>query len=336
MENENQNENHNTVSVEEVNDVRSKKTIWILSIVCILVVVFVSYFNLVSPPSDFPQYSIVTISSGENLGSVVKDFKFKKIIRSPVVFQSLVVLFGGEKRVIAGDYLLENRENAFQLAHRIVRGNFGMEEVKVTIPEGFSVNDIGQVLEKKLVTFDKAKFLKYAGGKEGYLFPDTYFFPPTATSSQVVLQMENNFDQHIKPFENEINNSGHSEIDIIKMASILENEAKIDADRKIVAGILWKRIKIGMALQVDSTLRYVTGRTSSQLTVDDLKMSSPYNTYIYKNLPPTPICNPGMDAIISALEPTSTQYLYFLTGRDGKMYYAKTFEEHIKNKQKYL
>jgi UPF0755 protein len=92
----------------------------------------------------------------------------------------------------------------------------------------------------------------------------------------------------------------------------------------------------GMPLQVDATLTYITGRTSAEITQDDLNLESPYNSYLYKGLPPTPISNPGVESIEAALNPTTTPYFYFLTGDDGKMYYAKTFDEHTKNKAKYI
>jgi UPF0755 protein len=294
------------------------------------------YFLFISPPANFLQYTIVIIVPGETLTDIVQQFKTDHIIRSSTTFQSLVILFGGEKRVIAGDYLLEDRQNSVIVALRLLRGDFGMVEVKVTIPEGFSVSDIGDVLEQKLVQFDKAQFLSDAKNEEGYLFPDTYFFPPTATSSEIILRMQNNFDEKIKQFEPAIATSTHSKSDIIKMASILEGEATSTHDRQIVAGILWSRIGQKIPLQVDSTFKYINGKTSEQLTVDDLKIDSRYNTYKYVGLPPTPIDNPGADAISAALNPIKTKYVYFLTGRDGAMHYATTLADHDKNIIKYL
>lgn len=294
------------------------------------------YFLCIFSPSDFPKGSIVVISSGENLKKITQDFKQKHIIKSAVVFQSLVIVLGGEKRVMAGDYLLQNSENAVVLAYRIVHGDFGMSEVKVTIPEGFSVADISNLLEQKLVRFNRDQFLKDTQHLEGYLFPDTYFFPPTASSSDIVLRMKNNFNMKIEPLRVDITQSGHSESDIVKMASILEGEATSTTDRQIVAGILWNRIKQKLPLQVDATFKYINGKTTETLTLDDLKINSPYNTYVYRGLPPTPINNPGIDSISAAMHPIQTKYMYFLTGKDGVMHYAVTFDEHKNNKEKYL
>ncbi len=120
------------------------------------------------------------------------------------------------------------------------------------------------------------------------------------------------------------------------MASILEDEANTLEDKRIIAGILWKRLKLKMPLQVDSTLRYTTGKSSGELTKADLSANNPYNTYVNKGLPPTPISNPGLDSIRAAITPTNTSYLYFLSDKNGNMHYAETFEEHKQNRINYL
>jgi len=120
------------------------------------------------------------------------------------------------------------------------------------------------------------------------------------------------------------------------MASIIEAEARTTESRRIISGILWKRISLGMPLQVDSTFVYINGKNTYELTSDDLKIDSPYNTYVYKGLPPTPIGNPGLDAILAALYPKTSKYLYFLSSKSGDMYYATTFEQHKRNKELYL
>ena len=120
------------------------------------------------------------------------------------------------------------------------------------------------------------------------------------------------------------------------MASIIEREAITPEARRIVSGILWKRIKMGMPLQVDATFAYVNGKNTYELTAEDLHIDSKYNTYEYKGLPPGPICNPGLDSIIATIEPTATPYLYYLSEKNGTMHYAKTFEEHKMNKVKYM
>ncbi|QQG42388.1 MAG: endolytic transglycosylase MltG [Candidatus Giovannonibacteria bacterium] len=209
-------------------------------------------------------------------------------------------------------------------------------EAAVTIPEGYSVRQIGEALEKAGL-FSKDEFVLEAQKHEGYLFPDTYRFYKTAKPEQVIAKMRDNFNKKITPeILAEAKSSGKTLEQIIIMASLLEEEVKSTADRKIVAGILWKRLRLGMGLNVDAALTYVLGKPSGELTEADLKYDSSYNTYRYRGLPPGPISNPGMDAILAALRPTGSEYFYYLTDKGGKTHYAKTLEEHALNKYKYL
>lgn len=294
------------------------------------------YFSFWRAPADFPVQTIMSVKSGESLEETTQKFATLSLIRSPFVFRSLVILLGGEKKVTAGDYLLSNRESPLTLAWRIIEGRFGMDPIKVTLPEGLNVSELSGLLVKNLVDFNVKDFEEHAKSEEGYLFPDTYFFPPTAKPSDVISRMQDNFDEKIETIKKDIEAFGKPLSDVVIMASILEGEAKDTESRQIVAGILWKRISIDMPLQVDATFKYINGKDSSNLTLDDLKIESDYNTYTNRGLPPTPINNPGLDALLAAVTPTKTDYLYFLTGKDGKMYYAKTFEAHKDNKEKYL
>jgi UPF0755 protein len=148
--------------------------------------------------------------------------------------------------------------------------------------------------------------------------------------------MNDNFKLKIKSLDNEIKNFNKPLSDIIKMASIIEEEGKTKESREIISGILWKRISLKMPLQVDSSFKYINGKVTSNLTTEDLKIDSPYNSYIKLGLPPTPISNPGLMAIKATISPKNSPYLYFLTGKDGNMYYSISFDEHVINKQKYL
>ena len=195
---------------------------------------------------------------------------------------------------------------------------------------------ISNLLSDKLHNFSAEEFLKHAPIEEGYFFPDTYFFALDATTDEVIIAFHKNFEEKIKSVKGEILASGHSQKEIVTMASILEEEARTTQDWQTISSILWKRIKIGMPLQVDSTLSYVVGRISSELTTKDLKMKSPYNTYTNKGLPPTPIANPGLKTIVAAATPTSTPYLYYLSDQNGDIHYAATFAEHVQNRHTYL
>src|SRR3989344_3809800 len=187
-------------------------------------------------------------------------------------------------------------------------------EVAVTIPEGLNTGQIGEILERAGL-FPQSEFIIAAEKEEGFLFPDTYRFYKASEPEQVVARMRENFDKKITPeILDEIKRQNKTLRGIIIMASLLEEEVQSTEDRKLAAGILWKRLKLGMGLNVDSAP----------------------DTYRYRGLPPGPISNPGMDAILAAVYPEPSPYLYYLSGKDGKTHYAKTLEEHALNKYKYL
>jgi UPF0755 protein len=189
-----------------------------------------------------------------------------------------------------------------------------IKSISVTIPEGFDLNQIADVFSSKLPNFNQSRFFLETENLEGYLFPDTYFFLNNANDENVLRSMNENFVKKITPLLPEIVSSGKNEKDVIIMASIIEREAKADADRRIISGILWQRIKLGIPLEVDAAPE----------------------TYKTKGLPENPICNPGLSAITAAIYPQSSLYLYYLYDKNGVAHYAKSFAEHEMNIKKYL
>lgn len=272
------------------------------------------YFFFLSAPGDFPLRAVVRVEKGSSLHSVSLKLKDEHIIRSRIVFEAFVILLGHEKRVISTDYYFENKLPVWQVARRIGRGEHNMAPVVITIPEGFDMNQIADTAVPALVNFNKDKFLIEARKLEGYLFPDTYFFLTNADEGDVIKSMSDNFSKKITPLFPEIVSAGKTEKDIITMASIIEKESKGNADRGIISGILWKRISIGMPLQVDAAS----------------------STYEVKGLPEGPIGNPGLEAIKAAIHPQSSPYLYYLHDKYGNIHYAKSFAEHKQNINKYL
>lgn len=266
-----------------------------------------------SPPKDFPTGQIVSVPEGLGLYSVGETLKKERVIRSPFWFRAMAILMGGERRLQAGEYYLPEPQPVALIAWRILHGGHEIETVKVTVPEGFTVGKISKLFGSRFSFFDNAVFERTA--PEGYLFPDTYFVPVTATASSTVKLMRDNFTRKVSELTPEIEKSKKSLESIIVMASLIEGETKTQKDRELVSEILWKRLKIGMPLQVDVEKK----------------------TYEFQGLPSSPINNPGLASIKAAIYPAaSTPYLYYLTGHDGKMYYAKTFEEHKTNIAKYL
>lgn len=316
----------------------SLKNHWKLGIIIFLALTVILYV-LISPLGetiDFPINSIYTVKKGTGLNSLAMDLKDKNIIKSPFYFKVFSVLFGGTKGIIAGDYVLDEPEGVISLAQRISHGDFKLVPVKITFPEGLNIFEMSKLISDKFSMISKQDFLTAASQSEGYLFPDTYLFLPNITAEKMVMEMKDNYQKNIFTIADLMKNFKKSESDIIKMASILEEEARTEETRRIVADILWRRIAIGMPLQVDASFKYINGKVTKDLSLDDLKNNSPYNSYVYKGLPPTPISNPGLEAIKDALTPIKTDYLYFLTDREGEMHYAKTFAEHVRNKEMYL
>jgi UPF0755 protein len=302
-----------------------------------VVFVFIFYLAFISSPAYFPINTTYNLKSGQTLSLVASNFSEKRIIRSEFWFKSFVYIFSlGESKIIEGSYYLSDRQNVITIAWRVSRGLLDVIPFKVVIREGLNNREIADIFSSKLSTFEKDKFLKLAEKLEGYLFPDTYSVTANMDEEQVIKMMNDNFNRKIKEFENEILLSGRTLVDIIKTASILEGEARTFESRIIISGILWKRLSINMPLQVDCSFKYINGKTSATLSLEDLKFDSPYNSYLYRGLPPTAISNPGLMAIKASIMPVKTDYLYFLTDDEGNMHYAKTHDEHVSNKEKYL
>src|SRR3989338_610652 len=280
----------------------------------IIAVLFLFFFLFLSAPADFPPGTIFKVEQGKSLRGVSLQLKREHIIRSRTAFEAFVIIFGREKGVISSDYFFENKLPVYEVARRISKGEHHITQVKITIPEGFNNLEIADIFDTKLIYFDKDKFLSSALGQEGKLFPDTYYFFVTDSETEVIKSMSENFEKKITPIRPEILLSGKTEKQIITMASIIEREAKGDADRGFISGILWKRIAVGMPLQADAAPE----------------------TYKVKGLPKNPISNPGLEAINSAINPQNSSYLYYLHDKDGNIHYAKNFEEHKANKLKYL
>ena len=302
----------------------------------IIIILFVSLYFSALPPKDFPLNKIVTIEKGMSLSEISSLLEDEHLIKSKTTFKVCAVLSGIGKGTMAGDYLFQKPVSACKIADRIIRGVFGIPTVKVTIPEGSSNKEISLILEKNLSGFNAPLFEEGIANEEGYLFPDTYLFSSRASEKDVEKALNDNFQTKIAPLQSDIAKSGHSEKDIIIMASILEREARTPEDQAIVSGILWKRIAISVPLQVDAPFYYLLGKESNELTISDFKTKSPYNTSTILGLPEGQIGNPGLQAIRAAIFPKKTDFLYYLSDKNGVMHYAKTFEEHKANKSRYL
>jgi len=297
-----------------------------------LIALFLAFLFLI-PPGGFPNDRVIVINEGESFGELASSLERENIVRSAFALRVLARLTGTDDTVNTGRYLFQNPIGSAAVLSRLATGEHGIPTVRVTFPEGTSVREMGKILEGAIAGFNEASWEATAKGKEGYLFPDTYDFFKDATIEEILNRMRDNFDARTKDIQLEISEKGLHLDRIIIMASLIEKEANTEEDRHLVSGILWSRIEEGVALQVDAVFPYIRKNPDHVPNGDDPELESPYNTYLNRDLPPGPITNPGLDAIDAALHPTATDYFYYLTGVDGKMYYAESFEEHKTNQQ---
>jgi UPF0755 protein len=303
----------------------------------VVAIILVGGYALVfAPPSNFPSGDIVVIGRGASVSEISKQLSDAGIIKYPTVLTLVLRISEASSSVKSGVYLFKFPENTFAVARRLSTGEYGLPPVRVTFPEGVTVLDISKKISEALPLILAKDIIALGKSQGGYLFPDTYLFTLDATAESVVKTMRANFDVKIGPLSEDIKASGHSISDIVTMASLIEKEVRTNENKKIVAGILWNRLKLGMPLQVDAVFGYIFNRDTYSPSFEDLKVDSPYNTYIHTGLPPSPINNPGLESIQAVINPTKTDYLYYLTGSDDKMHYAVTYAGHQANQRKYL
>ena len=292
------------------------------------------FFLVTLPPFDFKAGN-VTITQGESATDIASALSKAGVIRSQLVFRVFLRLAGSDARVQAGTYKFSRPESVTSIERRLLVGDYGIPFVRLTFVEGFTVREAAEQVAAAL-PISEQEFLDAATPYEGYLFPDTYMIQVSSTAGDVVKKMRDAFTSRVAKLDQSGKASGHTISDIVIMASIIEREARSDESRKIVSGILWNRIERNMPLQVDAVFGYIFDRATYSPTLKDLKVNSPYNTYTHKGLPPGPISNPGISALTAAANPADTPYLYYLTGRDGRMHYATNYLAHKANLYAYL
>ncbi|MGD0576571.1 MAG: endolytic transglycosylase MltG [Candidatus Staskawiczbacteria bacterium] len=326
-----------------------KKILSVAGIFLLLVLFFVCFEIYVPINSGSHETIIYTVQKGWGENKIAGDLQKLGIIRSSYFFKFYNTVSLQRSSLQAGRYNLSPRDSIYDIAKKMAQGDVIKDNV--VILEGWTVFDIGKYLQSKGIC-DQDYFISLAqkdysnqfdfladkpksAGLEGYLFPDTYQISKDETCEDILNLMLNNFGEKLTPdLRAEIKNQKKSIFDIVTMASLLEKEVRTLSDKKIVSGILWKRISIGMPLQLDCTVNYVTGKSDASCTIADTKINSPYNTYMHPGLPKGPISNPGIDSITAAIYPTATNYWYYLS--DGKTIFSETLEQQNAAKAKYL
>jgi UPF0755 protein len=326
----------------------------IVTLVVILAVGFAAYeAYLKKPPVGSPEET-VTIAKDLSTSEIAALLKKAGVISSTSIFTALADISGSWKNLHAGTYIFKQGMSALDALKTLAIK--GPNEIAVTIPEGYDLQQIaGRLVEAKIIDSPAAFFAvtgkpgestKIAAGLvddypflsskpesvslEGYMFPDTYRFYANTDPLVVVRRFLDNYKDKV---------GGLSPVPdhrALTVASLVEAEVRDPADRAKVADIIGRRLFNGMALQLDSTVNYITGKNTPSISLDDRSIKSPWNTYLNKGLPPGPVNNPGLSSIKAALAPTPNPYLYFLTAPEGTVIYSKTLEEHNAAKAKYL
>lgn len=314
------------------------KKLLFLPLIAIFVVVLGGFwfYKNSQPVSKKEAFDYFVINKGAGVSQIGNKLKSAGYIKSALAFKLYIQFTGQTNKLAPGEFRLTPSYSLFQTIETLFKGPV---EIWVTIPEGLRREEIAG---KFAVSLDKdsnfvSEFLASSKGEEGYLFPDTYLFPKDASASSVVKRMIATFNAKTSGFEPK--GSDLSFAETVTVASLLERETKTDAERPMVAGIILNRLNAGMPLQIDASVQYAVGTSKNWwpiLTLEDLKINSPYNIYKFKGLPPGPIASPGISSLKAAFSPTANDYWYYIHDTSGQIHYAKTLSEHNANIAKYL
>ncbi len=323
----------------------------IIKIIIILLICFFVGFAWITPCH---KHGFFEVREGDSLFQIAKNLEDKGFIQTELSLYFYVLVQDKSQELKSGVYSFSVNDTFFSIASKIIAGE--TNAIKITIPEGFNLRQIDTRLAKVELISQEERFVDFclknsvfsvAGlkleGLEGFLFPDTYYIGrqveinDDAQNEKIVRMMLDNFDKKLtQELREEIKIQNKTIFEIITMASLIEKEVRGFKDKEIVSGILWKRLKIGMPLQVDATVAYITGKNTVKISRKELQIDSPYNTYKYRGLPKGPICNPGIESIITAIHPIDNPYWYYLSTPEGETIFSETLDEHNIAKVKYL
>lgn len=304
-------------------------------ILVVLVATFIWWKNgtsAVDPSNRTPK--IFTIEQGAGVREIAKELKDQRLIKDPVAFFLLTKKLGIDNKIQAGDYRLFPSMNADQIAKELTHGTL---DIWITVPEGQRADEIADTLKQKMPGY-KSSWNSILEKNEGYLFPDTYLFPKETDANTIVSIMTGTFDKRYATVDSSKTNNTKAQL--VTIASLIEREARHPQDRPLVASVIYNRLNLGMSLDLDASIQYALGTDKNWWpTLTDsggnILPASAYNTYTHAGLPPTPISNPGLASLQAAATPATTDYLYYMTDKNGVNHYAKTLEEQNSNISKY-
>jgi len=306
----------------------------------LLVILAITLYGPFSPSGAAGQEKTVVIERGMGVSEIADRLAAEEIIRNTDQFTLVAQLLGLGGRLQAGRYLLPANSRPLDIIRRLSRG--GMVSHMVTIPEGLTIRQMAELLKREsgidaerfqALANDPQTARKYginSGGLEGYLFPDTYGLYWSMPAGEVIEVLFSRFRQiYTGEMARRARQLGLSRHQVITLASMIEEEARVDDERPLISAVYHNRLREGMLLQCDPTVIYALGGQRTPLTRDDLQVDSPYNTYRHPGLPPGPISSPGRASILAALYPADADYLYFVARGDGSHHFSHTSREHI-------
>lgn len=296
-------------------------------------------------PGDVTREEVaVTIPEGASLQEIAKDLQEKEVIKSALIFRIYVQYKEMDKNIMKGDYVFLTNSSYQEALEVLIQGPI-IVTYKIPIPEGYTLAQIAdrvqdtspinreEFLEVAIPQRYGYPFLEGVSSLEGFLFPKTYEIGEETSAGQLVDMMLAQFATETEGLDwGKAKTEGFSTYDIVKIASLIEREAHVPEERPLISAVIHNRLKQGMTLGIDATLAYGLDKWDEPLTVSDLQTDTPYNTRLYPGLPPTPICNPGLESIKAALNPADVDYLYFVvTDEERRTHtFTRTYEEHVK------
>lgn len=316
---------------------KNKLNIFMLCSFALIIIIFANIFCYYQ--NNYNKKYILnkefSVEKGESLYTALK-----KIGINPNLYQRIYIKFNKHLKVEAGNYFFDETNSFVEILEKLKKGKIGY--VRVTIPEGFTINKIAERLEEMGVVtrfeFEKALnakkdfyYLVPENNFEGYFFPDTYYFFKNENPKNVVDKFLNRFLEKYPPQDYENKEEFYKKL---IMASIIEKEAGHQEEMDIISSVFYNRLNKNMRLQSCATIAYLFNYEKDYITYEDLKIDSVYNTYKINNLPPSPISNPGRSAMKASYNPKKTEYYYFVLQESGRHYFSKNYEEHIKAKRR--
>jgi UPF0755 protein len=322
---------------------KSAKPLNLCLVVTILaLLVFSVYIKMqFNAPANFTDTVAFEITPGMTVREIADEAKKQDLVQSGLILYSILTYSHDPTDIYAGTYIFTEPTSVFGVAKKLADKDIEKNLVRITIPEGMRLTNVASIAAQTLPDFDIDAYVLEADELEGYMFPETYFVPPSFTATDFIALQRKTYEENIAPLRANIEASTLTEYEVLTLASIIEREANDEESMKLVSGILQNRLAINMALQADASIEYIFDTPLNELPEGQLatelrETQSPYNTYLNTGLPPTPIGNPGRMAIDAVLNPTPSDNFFYLTAPDGTFYYAETFAEHTRNIANYL